>query len=243
MLSAGAGGTVHIDAKVFSPDIHIHIFRFRKHGYGNSGGVYPALAFGFRNALHPVHAAFKFQNGVGILSFNGACHFLETAQVRFIGIGNLQFPAFPFCKLDVHLEKVRCKEGCLFTAGAGTDFKDDVLAVIGVLGNEHFMDFQVQLFHFLFIFLQVFLGQLVEVRLGLVFQNFLRIPDSLVRFLVFPVLGYNVPQFRMFLGQGPPSVLVRNDRGVAELVLQGHITGFHALQFTRLHMITPLYEM
>ena len=78
----------------------------------------------------------------------------------------------------------------------------------------------------------------MEILLGLVLQDIQGILAGFVGLLVFPVFGNDFSQFRMFLGKGSPFILVRNDRRIAELVLQRDITGFHAVQFISLHCIT-----
>ena len=40
---------------------YLHFFRLRKHGNRSRGGVDAAGGFRFRNALHPMYAAFEFE--------------------------------------------------------------------------------------------------------------------------------------------------------------------------------------
>ena len=71
MLSAGSAGTEHIHLQVAGINLHFHFLCLRQHCHCNSGGVDAALGFGFGHTLHPVHAAFELQAGIGALSGDG----------------------------------------------------------------------------------------------------------------------------------------------------------------------------
>ena len=49
-------------------DLHFHFLGLGQHRHCDSGGVDAALGFGFGHTLHPVHAAFELQAGIGTLS-------------------------------------------------------------------------------------------------------------------------------------------------------------------------------
>ena len=56
VLTAGARGTINIDAQIGLIDLHIDFLGFRQHGDGDGGGVDASLTLGRRHTLHAMHA-------------------------------------------------------------------------------------------------------------------------------------------------------------------------------------------
>ena len=65
VLAARAGGTERVDLQIVRVERKLHFFGLGQHRHGDGGGVDAALGLGLRHALHPVHAAFELQAGVG----------------------------------------------------------------------------------------------------------------------------------------------------------------------------------
>ena len=191
--------------------------------------MHTPLALRLRDTLHAVYAALEFQDRVRILSFDGAGDFLEPTKIRLIRIRDLCLPALALCKFQVHFEKIRCKERSLLTARTRADFQDDILPVIRILRDQHLMDFQIQSIPLLFIFLQLFLRQLMEIGLRLIVQKFQCILDPLECLLIFSILENDLSQLRMLLRELSPAVLIGDHRRIAQLIFQCHISGFHAI--------------
>ena len=199
VLTTRTGGAVYIDTQVFTAHLDIHILCFRQDSHRDRRRMYTPLALRLRNTLHAVYATLEFQDGVRILPFDGAGDFLEPTQIRLIRIRDLRLPALALCKFQVHFKKIRRKESRFLAARTRADFQDDIFPVIRILRDQHLMDFQIQRIPLLFILLQLFLRQLMEIRLRLIIQNVQRILDALERLFILPILENNLSQLRMLL--------------------------------------------
>ena len=62
-----------------------------KHRHGSGRSMDSALGFGHRHALHPVHAAFEFQLGIGATALHLQRRFLVAAKVTFATATGSQF--------------------------------------------------------------------------------------------------------------------------------------------------------
>ena len=83
VLAAGALGAIDVDAQVLFVDLDVHILGFGQHRHGRGGGMDAALGFGHRHALHPVHAAFEFQLGIGAAALDFEHRVLVCRPGRF----------------------------------------------------------------------------------------------------------------------------------------------------------------
>ena len=92
-LSAVAGATHNVDAKVIRIDLYLAILDLRHHGDGNCGGMYPALALRFWDALHAVGTAFKFQPRIRSRALYEQDRFFIAADAAFAGAYDLAFVA------------------------------------------------------------------------------------------------------------------------------------------------------
>jgi hypothetical protein len=136
-LAAGTGGAEGVDAQIFLLDFDVDFFGFGQHGDGDGGGVDAALGFRSGNALHAMHAALVLHLRVDAVAFDERDDFLEAAD-RGLGLGeDFDLPAVLLGKALVHAKDLGDKERSLVAAGAGADFEDDVLFVVGVFGQQH----------------------------------------------------------------------------------------------------------
>ncbi len=55
---------IDVEPQLFGADMDVHVFGLREHRHGDRRGVDAPLGFGFRDALHPVDAAFVFEPAV-----------------------------------------------------------------------------------------------------------------------------------------------------------------------------------
>ena len=94
------------------------------------------LRFGRRHALHAVHAALVLQPAVDVLAGDDGDDFLEAAGAAVVDRQHLDLPAVALGEPGVHPEEVRREQRRLVAAGAGADFQDDVLGVVGILRHE-----------------------------------------------------------------------------------------------------------
>ena len=136
MLTARAGGTVDLHLHVLGPDVHLCCLHLRQNGHGGRGGVDASAGFGLRHALDPVDAGFKFHPGVGARSVDHEVGLLHAAKLGLAVVQQLNRPALGGSVHRVHPEQAVGKQGALLAADAAADLHDDVLPVVGVLGQE-----------------------------------------------------------------------------------------------------------
>ena len=134
VLATGAAGAIGINTQIILVDLHVDILDFRQYRHRNRGSMDAAGRLGIRHPLHPVHAAFELQTGIGSRAGNAKNHFLETAKVRGIGIHHFDPPALRLGVARIHPEQVPGEQRRFLAAGAATDFHDDVLVVVRVFG-------------------------------------------------------------------------------------------------------------
>ncbi len=121
-------------------DLDVHFFGLRKHGDGDGGGVDAALRLGGGNALHAVHAALPLELRVDALAFDDGDDFLVSADAGLGERHDFDLPAMLLGEARVHAEDLGGKERGLVAAGAGADFENHVLLVVGILGQQQDLD-------------------------------------------------------------------------------------------------------
>ena len=99
-----------------------------------------------------MNTAFVFHPGISTLSVNHEVYFLHSTDSDFIHTEELYLPALTFCIMHIHTVNLSRKKRCLIPTGTGTDFHDNVLIIIRILGKQQ--DFQL-----LFQLLHTFLGR------------------------------------------------------------------------------------
>ena len=107
------------------------------------------LTFGCRHALHAVTAGLELELGIGALADDADNDLLVAAELAVVLGDDLRLPAVVFGIAQVHAQKVARKEGGLVAACARTDFKEDVAAVVGVLGQKQDLKLVLDDFEFL----------------------------------------------------------------------------------------------
>ena len=113
---------------------------FGQHGDGRGRGVDASARLGGGHALHAVHAALVFQLAVDALAFDVDDDFLDAALPGFAERHDLELPALPLGEARVHPIEIAGEERRLFAARAAADFDDDVLLVVGILGQEQHLE-------------------------------------------------------------------------------------------------------
>ena len=124
----------------FGFDLHVHILGLGQHGHGHRRGMHAALRLRLRNTLHAVDAALPLHLGVDALALDDGYDLLVSAHA---GLGNgeqLDLPAVLFREALVHAEDLGGKQRGLVAAGAGANFENDVLLVVGILGQQQHLD-------------------------------------------------------------------------------------------------------
>src|ERR1022692_4100060 len=139
-LAAWAGGAEGVNAQIFGFDLDVDVFGFRQHRDGDGGGVHASLLLGGGNALHAMHAAFVLELRKNAVAFDDGDDFLQASGRRLRRGEYLHLPALRLGIAGVHAEDFGGEESGFVSAGAGADFEDDVLFVVGVFGQQQ--DFQ-----------------------------------------------------------------------------------------------------
>ena len=119
----------------------VHVLGLGQDGHRHGGGVDAPLGFRRRDPLDAVHAAFEFELAVDLVAGDGGDDFLEPADARGGVAQDLQLPAFALAQAGVHPEEVGGEEAGFLAAGAGPNLQDDVLVVVGVLGQHQEAEF------------------------------------------------------------------------------------------------------
>ena len=135
-LAAGSARAERIDADVLLVDLDVDFLGFGQHRDGGRGRVDPAAAFGRRHALDAVDAALVLQLAVDALALDRRDGFLDAADAGLAERHHLELPALALGEAAVHAEQLAGKERRLVAAGAGADFEQDVLLVVGILRQQ-----------------------------------------------------------------------------------------------------------
>ena len=137
VLATGPLRPVCINPQILGINANINFLRLGQNRNRCRRRVNTPAALGHRHTLNAVHATFKLQPGKHIGSRHVDDDFLKPAKVVFAGIHLLKLPAAPFGIPLIHPIQIGRKQGGFFAPGSGADFKDGVLAVRTVFGDQH----------------------------------------------------------------------------------------------------------
>ncbi len=84
---------------------------------------------------------------------------------------DLDPPALPFGIARIHTEQVAGKDRRLVAAGAGTNFQEDVAAVLGVPGQQHALQAPLDFFQLAAGLLDLLLSHLAHIRIAVLEQR------------------------------------------------------------------------
>ena len=166
MLSPGAGGAEHLHLHVRRVELDVHRLHLRQHRHSGGGGVDPSAGLGLRHPLDPVDPAFKLESGPGPLPFYCKGDLLDPTQFCFTQAVHLCFPAAALGVHGVHPVQGVGEQGRLLPAHAGPDLHNDILVVIGVLGQEQELKLSLQPLQLRVGLEQLLLSQLSHLRVG-----------------------------------------------------------------------------
>ena len=140
VLPPRAAGAKNVDANVFGIDHDVvQLIRLGHDGHGASRSVDPALAFGFRHALHPMDARLVFQARIASAA-DAANRLFATAQLGFGRGKDLALPALRLRVAQIHAHQLGRKQCGLVAARARPDFQNHVFVVVFVFGQQHELD-------------------------------------------------------------------------------------------------------
>ena len=130
-----------------------------------------ALAFGSGDALYAVAAGFEFQTAVRAQTDDTGDDFFIAAQLAFVGGYDFDLPAVAFGVAAVHTQQIAGKQRGFVAARSGAYFNEDVFVVVGVFGQQQFLQFGIERVDFGFCRLDFFGGKVFHFGVG---QHFLR---------------------------------------------------------------------
>jgi len=136
VLATSPGSAIDIDAQIGRINVNIDVFSLWQHRHGTGRSMDAALGFRFRNPLHPVCATLVLKTRIDSLAADHGDHFLHAAG---IGLGTAHYfnpPALAFGITTVHAEQIAGKKGRFVTAGSSANLQNNVLFVVGILGQE-----------------------------------------------------------------------------------------------------------
>ncbi len=184
-----------------------------------------ALGFGRGDALDAVDAGLVLHLGVDLVAFEDGGDFLHAAADAGLGLGeDFDLPLVLLGEAEVHAEHLGDEDGGLVAAGAGAELDDDVLVVVGVLGEEE--DFE------LFFDLgeaglegeELFLGHGADVGVGFG-EHGLGVGDGGLDGAVVAELFDGGLHVAVLLGDGLELLLVVDEGGVRHLMARGRRSG------------------
>ena len=182
VLTARAGCAEGIDAQIGGVQLDVFQFvRFGHDGDGASGSVDTALAFGGGNALHAVAARFKFQTTVRAQTDDAGDDFFIAAQLAFVGGNDFNLPAVALGVAAVHTQQIACKQRGFVAARSGAHFDEDVFVVVGIFGQQQFLQFGIERVDFGFCRFDFFGGKVFHFGVG---QHFFGIRQVALRQLI-----------------------------------------------------------
>ncbi len=167
VLPARAGCAEGVDAKVGWVQFDVFQFvRFGHDGNGAGGGVDAALAFGGGDALHAVSARFKFQTAVRPGADNTGDDFFIAAQFAFVGGHDFNLPTVALGVAAVHTQQIAGKQRGFVAARSGAYFDEDVFVVVGIFGQQQFLQFGIEFADFGFGRFDFFGGKIFHFGVG-----------------------------------------------------------------------------
>ena len=119
-----------------------------------------------------MHTALVFQCAVDIGSCDRTHDFFETACCSFRTAGHFELPTFGFAVFGIHAEEVAGEECSFVAAGSTTDFKDGVLGIFGIFGDEHKLDGFFELGNACFTMRHLFASHFFHLCIVLVHEDF-----------------------------------------------------------------------
>ena len=131
-----AGGAEDIDAEFVGIELEVDLLGLGEDGDRHRGGVDAALGLRDGDALDAVDAGLEAHEAPGAVATQGERDGLDAAQRGVREFHDLDAPATYLGVAAVHPVEVGDEERGLVTAGAGADFDDDVLALVGVWGED-----------------------------------------------------------------------------------------------------------
>ena len=229
VLAPRPAGAEGVYLQILGVDVHVHLFRLGQDSHGGGGGVDAALGLCFGHALHPVDAAFVLQPGVGPLPIDEEADLLKAPQLCLVEGDNLGLPALALGVGGVHPVEVVGEQGSLLPTGAAADFHNDVLPVVGVLGQQEQLQLLLQAGELYPLLPDLLLGHLLQLPVGGLLQQLLGAGEVLPALTPGPVGLHNGLNLLVLFHQPGIELPVRGGGGVVQFKIQLLIAAFEHL--------------
>src|SRR5579871_63272 len=199
-LATRSRGTKRIDPNIFKLDLDVYILGFRKHRHGNGRGMYTTLLLGLRHTLNSMDTALILHARKDAFTFDDGNDFLKSTHSRFGGGKHFDLPSLRFRIAVVHPEHLGGEKRCFVTTGSGANFKDDVLLVVRILGQQQHFQFFAHAGDALFQAHQLFLRIGPQLGILLVGEDYLALVNAALQILVLPIPFYDFGNLTVRLG-------------------------------------------
>ncbi len=173
-----------------------------------------------------MHAAFVLHARKHALAFDDGDHFLQAADARLGGRQHFHLPALRFGIALVHAEDLGREQRGFVAAGAGADFQDDVLLVVGILGQQQDLQLFLDLRDALLQLAQFLLGIGEHFGIGLVRGQRFALLDAARQVFVLAILLDHGLQFAVRLGSLLIALRVGDDLRRGQRLVQLFVFGF-----------------
>ena len=198
---------IHPDILLIDGDVNI-LIHLRHHSHADGRGMNAASALRLRHSLHSVYAALILHSGIGALAINHKLYFLHAADPDLVRVHGFYLPPPSFRIVYIHAVYLRRKKSRLISAGAGPDFHNHILFIVGILRQQQNLHLLLQLLRPFPIFGQSFFDHLPHFVVVFFLQHSQGILDLLPAPFVFPVGLHNRRQIALLLHQLSEPLLI-----------------------------------
>ena len=143
--------------------------------------------------------------------------------------------------MDIHAVDLRRKQSGFISAGAGPDLHDDILVIIGVLGQKQHLQGVLQLLDTRLGSGKLFLEHLAHLLVIFFLQHLKAFFHRFLTFLIFFVRVHNRLQIALFLHQLPKPFLVIHYRRLIQLIHQILVAQKQIVQLVK-HVLSLHYS-
>ena len=139
-------------------------------------------------------ARLELEAAVCAVAAHDEADLLEAAETRFIQADYLGLVALALGVHAVHPVQIACEERALFTAGAAAYLYDDVPVVVGVFGEEEYLQLFLERWQRTLSFIELCRCKIPELVVGFgIVQYRERILDGVLRLFILAVLRDHRP--------------------------------------------------
>ena len=232
-LSTVTGRTHDIDTDILLVDLYVHFLCLRHDCYGNGGSVNSSAGLGLGHTLYTMYAGLVFHHGVRALAVDHKGHALHTADADLVGLHQLHLPAAALRVMHIHPVDLSREQGSLVSACARADLYDNVLVIVGVLGQKQNLQCVLQLLDAGLCVVQLFFEHLAHFLIVLFLEHHETLFHGFFAFFVFLVSIDDGLQIALFLHQLPETLLVTDHVRLVQLVHDILVTQKQVVQLVK----------